>query len=135
VDNLATASATFGNAYAQGAGIYLAYSDDLISYNIIANDEAISDNVVTGGGIYVWYGLPEIINNTILGNSVMIGSFSQPGAGIYLDPSTATITNNIIDSNNGGGIFFDPYSYLTTVGCNDMIVIAQISRETVFPLV
>jgi len=92
---------TITNGHASsGGGIYLFYSDPIISNNIITGNSATEH----GGGIHAWHSSPTISNNIITDNSADI----YTGGGIDAWHSSPTISNNIIADNRapnyGGGI-------------------------------
>lgn len=78
-----------GNSASIGAGIYTLNSSPQILQN------SISGNTGSGGGIYSSGGSPTIIDNSIDTNS---------GGGILCANSPATISNNLITGNAGSGI-------------------------------
>jgi len=129
IGNTIVGNNAYGGGYyseAHGGGIYLAYSDDIISGNLIASNLVQADayyaDDVSGGGIYMWYGEPHILNNTIVSNSAKLYTTPTIGGGIALDPGNLDtyIGNNIVTQNIGGGIYFSQFSQNCKVRYNDI---------------
>jgi len=81
-----------------GGGLFVNYSDILISHNII--EDNISD--AAGGGICCYHGIPTIENNLIRNN------MADGGGGIRCYYSKAVIRYNILYNNDavtGGGLY------------------------------
>lgn len=110
-DNLAHAATIFTYpTHARGGGIYLEYSDALISRNTIVNNTADASGYTAdarGGGIYCENSNPDIINNTLSGNAAVWGPQPTEGGGISLFSSNPIIKNNIVEGSDGGGIYFE----------------------------
>jgi len=85
------------------SGIYLYYSDSVISGNTISQN-SVSGGAHSGGvGIYVCFSTATISDNTISQNSASGGSTASGGGGIYVYSSTATISDNTILQNSASG--------------------------------
>ena len=88
-----------------GGGIYIngdnALAAATITNSTINNNEATSGN---GGGLHLYYGVHQITNTTIFGNTAnIIGA-------MYMGYGTTTITNSTIANNTGGisdGIYIE----------------------------
>ena len=88
-----------------GGGIYIRGDNALaaatITNSTINNNEATSGN---GGGLHLYYGVHQITNTTIFGNTAnIIGA-------MYMGYGTTTITNSTIANNTGGisdGIYIE----------------------------
>lgn len=92
--------------YENGAGILCSDASPVIRYNnIYAN---ATSNAGQGGGIYSWYGAPEIVGNFIGYTSSSYNS-SGEGGGIMTRSSIANIAQNWVRYNKssdcGGGIY------------------------------
>jgi predicted outer membrane repeat protein len=126
VNNVALGPTGDSEPPAYGGGIGLSHSSDTVAYNLVASNRAESytyyPNGVAGGGMYVTYGGPQIVNNTIVENSATNNAYPNFGGGIMLNPGTsdALIMNNIVNRNIGDGIYFDAVSQNTTVLYNDI---------------
>lgn len=95
-----------------GGGMYIRFSSPQIINNIIRNNTASS-----GGGVHIVGGSPLLQNNVISNNQA--GSGGGPGGGIYVSGgSSARIINNLISENVGntvgGGIVIE--------GAGDLLV-------------
>ena len=105
-----------------GIGVDVAGTTVTVSNNTIADNEGIginmgsvetamvADNILSGnhGGIGVFGGVVEIVNNLITGNS-RIGSGTEAGDGVLIQgPPMVTLVNNTIVGNSavsGGGVW------------------------------
>ncbi|MFN4245029.1 MAG: hypothetical protein ACK4F9_02640 [Brevinematia bacterium] len=93
----------------RGGGIYLSN----VSYSVFTN-LVLSNNSATevGGGVYVYYGVSNMISGSVYGNS------ASDGGGVFVEFGNNNVINANIYSNtsttNGGGVYV--YS-----GVNNMI--------------
>ncbi len=85
-----------------GGGLFLRSSDAVLTGNLISDNHvnaALNSNA-RGGGLYLYYGSPVFINNTITGNSLenqSTGYYSiKEGGGIYTLHSSPTFVNTIL---------------------------------------
>jgi parallel beta-helix repeat protein len=101
INNTASISPTVGS----GGGIYLANASvaALVSGNHVLSNTASTDALGNGGGLYIRYGSPHLLDNEIRGNVA-----GRNGGGMFLDASSPVIQDNLITSNvagwNGGGL-------------------------------
>lgn len=86
--------------YREGGGIICEFSNSVIRYNFITDNEAVKKNAGIsssgGGAIRAGEGNPRILNNVITHNR------GYYGAGIVLNYSFGIIKNNLIAHNTGG---------------------------------
>ncbi len=90
------------NLYREGGGILLEFTSPIIRYNIIRNNDASNRTggaSAGGGGIRIGDANPQVIGNIIAFNN------GRYGGGIVLNYTAATIRNNVIYRNIGGGDF------------------------------
>lgn len=83
-----------------GGGVYMYYSSPAIVNNTIRNNTSSSQ----GGGLYLSHSYPTIASNSVIGNTA-----SSQGGGLYLSYSSPVIVNNTITGNTavsyyGGGL-------------------------------
>lgn len=100
-----TGNTITANQGCQGIGIAVEDGNPVISGNTISNNTQVTCSGGNGGGIYAGGGAPQILNNVISGNQLLLGG---EGGGITLNGSSATVSGNTIQNNsvfnNGGGI-------------------------------
>jgi len=93
-----------GITHYYGGGIYCSNAFATISNCTIKNNSLRTTLGVTrGGGMYIWYGSPQVINCAFANNKSGRGS----GGGMYIHGSTTTVTHCIFSinsaSSSGGG--------------------------------
>jgi PKD repeat protein len=89
-----------------------------LRYNIVSDNQisASSNSHGRGGGLYFYFGAPDLINNTIAGNSVTESyseMYDREGGGIYLYGSDLTVVNTLLWNNTPEQIFVSDYADLT----------------------
>jgi PKD repeat protein len=90
----------------------------VLRYNTISNNavNAQSNSHARGGGLYFNFGAPDLVNNTITGNSVSESysvMYDREGGGIYLYGSNLSIVNSILWDNAPEEVFVSDYATLT----------------------
>jgi PKD repeat protein len=77
---------------------------------------ASSNSHARGGGLYFYFGAPDLLNNTITGNWVtesLSVMYDREGGGIYLYGSDLTIVNTILWNDSPEEIFVSDFATLT----------------------
>ena len=107
-----------------GGGLFLRSSNATLTGNLISNNyvDAHLNSNARGGGLYLYYGSPNFINNTITGNSIENVSTGylavKEGGGIYTYHSSPTFVNTILWNDAPQELFAADY------GVNSTYVIA-----------
>jgi parallel beta-helix repeat protein len=110
-----------------GGGIFARSSNPVLSYNVIS-DNRVDGNLnsyARGGGLYLYYADPDLINNTITGNTVGEGGgvySAHEGGGLFLYQSDPTIVNTILWNDTPQEIFVSSggVSNIITVAFSDL---------------
>ncbi len=99
-------SVSIGGSYSTpsgyGGGLFVRSSNATFSGNLIADNHVFAhlNSNARGGGLYLYYGAPIFINNTITGNSLeneSTGVYAlREGGGIYTYWSNPTFVNTIL---------------------------------------
>jgi len=94
-------SGTYTTPSGYGGGLFLRSSNAVLTGNLIIDNHVngSANSYARGGGLYLYYGSPKFINNTISGNSVenSSGVYSiKEGGGIYTYHSNPTFVNTIL---------------------------------------
>lgn len=130
--DVAIDTTTFDNNRAEitGGGIQFSATVFSISNSTISNN-AVTDNISFGGGVYIQNSLSElntIFNSTISNNSISTSFVIASGGGLYINQSYLTINNSTIAYNLGrigGGIQLDQ----STLILNNTIVAKNSSNS------
>jgi len=89
-----------------GGGIFLGFSSAMVKNCVIAGwgtGYLYSNSADKGGGVYLYYSSPAMLNNTIAYNRA-----TTSGGGIYSNNSGASIVNSIIWGNDPGSVSLEP---------------------------
>ncbi|MGD8403219.1 MAG: PKD domain-containing protein [Anaerolineales bacterium] len=118
--NTVAISGSYTTPSGYGGGLFLRSSDATLTGNLISENHvnaAINSNA-RGGGLYLYYGSPVFVNNTITGNTLeneSTGYYSiKEGGGIYTYNSNPTFVNTILWGNAPLQIFAADYGYTST---------------------
>jgi PKD repeat protein len=103
-----------------GGGLFLRSSDAVLTGNLISDNHvnaALNSNA-RGGALYLYYGSPVFINNTITGNSLentSTGYYAvREGGGIYTLNSNPTFVNTILWNDTPQELFANDYGVNST---------------------
>jgi len=103
-----------------GGGLFLRSSDAILTGNLISDNHvnaALNSNA-RGGGLYLYYGSPVFVNNTITGNTLenaSTGYYSiKEGGGIYTYHSNPTFVNTILWNDAPQELFAADYGVNST---------------------
>ena len=94
-----------------GGGLFVRSSDATFTGNLISDNHVYAElnSNARGGGLYLYYGSPVFVNNTIVGNSLenqSTGYYSiKEGGGIYTYFASPTFVNNILWNDTPEEIF------------------------------
>jgi parallel beta-helix repeat protein len=98
-----------------GGGLFLRSSNATLTGNLISNNRvnAHLNSNARGGGLYLYYGSPVFVNNTITGNSIeneSTGVYAvKEGGGIYTYYSNPVSVNTILWNDTPQEIFVADY--------------------------
>jgi hypothetical protein len=100
---------TGGDVLSDGGGIRVVAAElDATDVVVDANDMFLYDSIHGGGGIAVLSGSLNLTRAAVRGNRIDDQGFNYgPGGGIYVDESTATIVESLVEDNSardGGGV-------------------------------
>jgi len=103
-----------------GGGLFLRSSDATLTGNLISDNHinaALNSNA-RGGGLYLYYGSPNFVNNTITGNTIENVSTGylavKEGGGIYTYNSNPTFVNTILWNDAPQELFANDYGAIST---------------------
>ena len=103
-----------------GGGLFLRSSNATLTGNLISDNHvnaALNSNA-RGGGLYLYYGSPVFVNNTITGNSLeneSTGYYAiREGGGIYTYHSNPTFVNSILWNDSPQELFANDYGVNST---------------------
>jgi PKD repeat protein len=109
--NSVSISGSYTTPSGYGGGLFLRSSDAILTGNLISDNHvnaALNSNA-RGGGLYLYYGSPVFVNNTITGNSLenpSTGYYSiKEGGGIYTYYSNPNFVNTILWNDTPEEIF------------------------------
>jgi len=118
--NSVVISGSYSTPSGYGGGLFLRSSDATLTGNLISDNHvnaALNSNA-RGGGLYLYYGSPVFVNNTIAGNTLeneSTGYYSiKEGGGIYTYHSNPTFVNTILWGNAPLQMFAADYSVNST---------------------
>jgi PKD repeat protein len=117
--NTVAISGSYTTPSGYGGGLFLRSSDATLTGNLISDNHVngATNSNARGGGLYLYYGSPVFINNTISGNTTEndSGVYSiKEGGGIYTYNSNPTFVNTILWGNAPLQIFAADYGYTST---------------------
>jgi len=103
-----------------GGGLFLRSSDATLTGNLISDNHvnaALNSNA-RGAGLYLYYGSPNFVNNTITGNTIENVSTGylavKEGGGIYTLHSNPTFVNTILWNDFPQELFANDYGVNST---------------------
>jgi len=118
--NSVNISGSYTTPSGYGGGLFLRSSDAVLTGNLISDNhvKAALNSNARGGGLYLYYGSPVFINNTIAGNSLenqSTGYYSiKEGGGIYTLHSNPTFVNTILWNDAPQELFANDYGVNST---------------------
>ena len=118
--NTVSISGGYTTPTGSGAGLFLRSSDAILTGNLISDNHinASLNSNSRGGGLFLYYGSPVFINNTITGNTIeneSTGYYAvKEGGGIYTLHSNPTFVNTILWNDSPQELFADDYGVNST---------------------
>jgi parallel beta-helix repeat protein len=100
--NSVSIAGSYSTPSGYGGGLFVRSSNATFSGNLINDNHVYAqlNSNARGGGLYLYYGSPNFVNNTITGNSIENASTGvyavKEGGGIYTYYSRPTFVNNIL---------------------------------------
>lgn len=118
--NSVAISGSYTTPSGYGGGLFLRSSDATFTENLISDNHvnAALNSYARGGGLYLYYGSPNFINNTITGNTLeneSTGVYSiKEGGGIYTYNSNPIFVNTILWNDAPQELFANGYGVNST---------------------